>query len=156
MHKVHTILQEPQAFALMLHKMAFWLSGKAVASHFDNTTFKAYFCNQGGIASLFLSRLACCILNLADKHGITLIQAYISTHLNVTANYLSWERFSLVAPSSLHDSGSISPLGSTRGRSVGILTYQTMSAIINIGNPPPLLLESWMGTPLPLLILSLL
>ena len=39
--------------------------------------------------SLFLSRLACCMLNLADKHGIILIPAYISTHLNVEADYLS-------------------------------------------------------------------
>ena len=35
------------------------------------------------VQHLFLSRLACCILNLANKHGITLIPAYIHTHLNV-------------------------------------------------------------------------
>ena len=29
-------------------------------------------------------------LNLANKHGITLILVYIHTHLNVEANYLSW------------------------------------------------------------------
>ena len=37
----------------------------------------------------FISRLACWILSLTDKHGITLIPAYISTHLNVEAAYLS-------------------------------------------------------------------
>ena len=42
--------------------------------------------------SLFLSRLACWILSLADKHGITLIPAYIPTHLNVEADYLSWDQ----------------------------------------------------------------
>ena len=36
----------------------------------------------------FLSSLACHILNLANKHGITFILAYISTHLNVEADYL--------------------------------------------------------------------
>ena len=39
--------------------------------------------------SPFVYRLACWILNLTDKHGITLIPAYIPTHLNVEADYLS-------------------------------------------------------------------
>ena len=54
-----------------------------------NSTAKAYLCNQGGTVSLFLSRPACHILNLADKHSITLIPVYILTHLIVEANYLS-------------------------------------------------------------------
>ena len=66
----------------MLHKILFCLSGKVVR------TAKGYLCNQGGTASLFLSRLAFHILNLADKHGITLTAANIPTHLNVEANYL--------------------------------------------------------------------
>ena len=41
--------------------------------------------------SPFLSRLACQILSLTDKHGITLLPAYIPTHLNVEADYLSWD-----------------------------------------------------------------
>ena len=41
--------------------------------------------------SPFLSRLACCILSLTNKHGITLIPAYIPTHLNVEADYLFWD-----------------------------------------------------------------
>ena len=74
----------------MLHRMAFYLSGKVVALHMDNSTAKAYLCNQGGTVSPFLSRLACQILSLTDKHGIILISAYIPTHLNVEADYLSW------------------------------------------------------------------
>ena len=74
---------------MMLPRMAFHLSGKVVALHLDNSTAKAYLCNQGGIMSPFLSRLACQILSLINKHGITLIPAYISTHLNVEADYLS-------------------------------------------------------------------
>ena len=35
-----------------------------------------------------LSRLDYCILNQADKHGNTLIQAYVSTPLSVEADYL--------------------------------------------------------------------
>ena len=39
--------------------------------------------------SHFLSRLACQILGLTDKNSITLIPAYIPTHLHVEAYYLS-------------------------------------------------------------------
>ena len=72
--------------------MAFCLSGKVVALDLDNSTAKAYLCNQGGTVSPFLSRLACLILSLTEKHGITLIPAYIPTHLNVEADYLSWDQ----------------------------------------------------------------
>ena len=40
--------------------------------------------------SPFHSKLACWILNLTNKHGITLIPTYIPTHLNVVTDYLSW------------------------------------------------------------------
>ena len=79
----------------MLHKMAFCLSGKVVALHLDNSTAKAYLCNQGGTVSPFLSRLACQILSLTDKHGITLLPAYIPTHLNAEADFLSRDRMLL-------------------------------------------------------------
>ena len=69
----HIALQELQA--MMLHRMAFNLSGKVVALHLDNSTAKAYLCNQGGTVSPFPSRLACQILSLTDKHGITHIPA---------------------------------------------------------------------------------
>ena len=69
--------------------MVFHLSGKVVALHLDNCTAKAYLCNQGGTVSPFLSRLACWILSLTDKHGITLLPAYIPTHLNLEADFLS-------------------------------------------------------------------
>ena len=82
-------LQELYAVAVMLCRMAFCLSGKVVALHLDNSTAKAYLCNQGGTVSPFLSRLACWILSLTDKHSITLLPAYIPTHLSVKADYLS-------------------------------------------------------------------
>ena len=91
MCKAHIALQELQAIALMLHKMTFHLSGEGIALHLDDSTVKAYLCNQGGTVSPFLSRLASQILSLTDKHGIALIQTYIPTHLNVEANYLSWD-----------------------------------------------------------------
>ena len=75
MCRVYIALQELQAIAMMLCRMAFHLSGKVVALHFDNSTAKAYLCNQGGTMSPFLSRLACQILSLTDKHGLTLIPA---------------------------------------------------------------------------------
>ena len=42
--------------------------------------------------SPFLSRLTCRILSLTDKHGITLLPAYIPTHLNVEADFLSQDQ----------------------------------------------------------------
>ena len=90
--RAHIALQELQDVAMMLCRMAFCPSGKVVALHLDNSTAKAYLCNQGGTVSPFLSRLACWILSVTKKHGITLIPAYISTHLNVEADYLSWNR----------------------------------------------------------------
>ena len=75
-------LQKLQEVAMILCRMAFWLSGKMVALHLDNCTAKANLCNHGGMVYPFPSRL--------DKHSITLIPTYILTHLNVEANYLSW------------------------------------------------------------------
>ena len=95
MCRAYVTLHELQAIAMMLHRIAFHLSGKMVALHLDNSTAKAYLCNQGGTVSPFLSRLACQILSLTDKHGITLIPEYIPTHLNVEADYLSWDQMLL-------------------------------------------------------------
>ena len=73
MCRAHIVLQELQAVAMMLCRVTFHLSGKVVALHLDNSTAKAYLCNQGGTVSPFLSRLVYQILNLTNKHGITLI-----------------------------------------------------------------------------------
>ena len=78
--------------AMMLGRMAFWISGKVVTLHLDNCTAKAYLCKSSGTVSPFLSRLACWILNLTDKHSSTLIPAYIPTHVNIVADYLSQGR----------------------------------------------------------------
>ena len=87
--RAHIALQELQAVAIMLCRMAFCLTGKVVALHLDNSTAKVYLCNQGGTVSPFLSRLACQILSQTDKHAITLLPAYIPTHINVEADFLS-------------------------------------------------------------------
>ena len=87
--RAHIALQELQAVAILLCRMVLCLSGKVVVLHLDNSTAKAYLCNQDGTVSPFLSRLACWILSLTDKHGITLLPVYIPTHLNVEADYLS-------------------------------------------------------------------
>ena len=90
--RAHIALWELQAIAMMLCRMAFYLSGKVVVIHLDNRNAQAHQCNQGGTVSPFLSRLACQILSLTDKHGITLIPANIPTHLNMEADYLSWDQ----------------------------------------------------------------
>ena len=73
--------------------------------------------------SPFLSRLACWIFSLTDKHNFTLILAYIPTHFNVKADFLTWVVASRVTSSSSQCSSSISTLGYLRGESVGILIY---------------------------------
>ena len=125
--QMYIALQEFQAVAFILQKMTFWLSGKVVALPLDNSTAAAHLCSQAGTAPPFLSKLACQILNLANRHGITLIPANIHTHLNVEAEYLSqgrlvpnWHLLSCIAQ------GCISSLGSTGGRSVVSLVYQSM------------------------------
>ena len=59
--------------------LVFHLSDKVVALHFKNSTAKIYLCNQGGTVYLFPSRLTCHILNLANRHDITLNPAYTPT-----------------------------------------------------------------------------
>ena len=76
MQKDHIGLQELQVVTLMLHRMAFYFSGKDGCLDLDNSSAKAYLFNQGCTVFL-LSRLGCYILNLANKHGITLIAADI-------------------------------------------------------------------------------
>ena len=109
MCKAHIALQEHQAIAMVLHRIAFHLSGKVVVLHLNNNTAKAYLCDQGGIVSPFLSRLACWIFCLTNKHGITFIPAYIPIHLNVEADYLSqcqmlpeWHLLPQVAQAAFH------------------------------------------------------
>ena len=87
----HIALHGLQAVVLMLHRMVFSLSGKVVALHFSDSAPNFYSCNQSGHVC-FLSRLGCHILNLAAKHGTTLIPACMPTHLNVEASFLSWGR----------------------------------------------------------------
>ena len=136
MCRAHIAMQKLQAIAMMLHTMTFCLSGKVVALHLDNSTAKAYLCNQGGTVSPFLSRLACWILHLTDKHGITLIPAYIPAHINVEANYLSWESdASGMASSPSDSSSSFSPLGPSRGGSAGIFSFHSMPVSLHLGIP---------------------
>ena len=124
MCRAHIALWELQAISMMLCRMAFCLSGKVVALHWDNSTAKAYLYNQGGTVYPCLSRLVCQILSLTDRHGITLIPAYIPTHFNVEASYLSQDQTS---PSDA--SSGFSPFGSSRGKPNCILLYHSMSAL---------------------------
>ena len=74
-----------------------------VALHLDNSTAKAFLCNQGGTASPVLSRLAYHILNLVNKYGITLIPAYICSHFDVEGDLSIMGKVGTrVAPSSSH------------------------------------------------------
>ena len=87
MCRAHIALQEFQAISMMLCRMAFCLYGKVVALHLNNSTPKAYLCNQG-VQCLLFFQAGLGILSLTDKHSISLIPAYIPTNLNVEADYL--------------------------------------------------------------------
>ena len=47
MCRAHIALQKLQAVAMMLHRMAFHLSGMVIALHLDNSMTKAYLYKQG-------------------------------------------------------------------------------------------------------------
>ena len=64
----------------MLCRMALPLSGKVVVKHLASNIARAYLCGQSGTVARFISRLACHWLNLAYKHEITPISAYIPLH----------------------------------------------------------------------------
>ena len=119
----------------MLHRMAFRLSGKVVALHLDNSTAKAYLCNQGGTVSPFLSRLACGILSLTDKHGITLLPSIHSYPPQCGGRFsVSGLAASGVAPSTSGGSGSFLPLGPSTGGPAGIFSFYSMPALFHFGN----------------------
>ena len=92
MNRVYIALQELETVALMLHRISFDLSHKKVSILLDSSAVEAYLCNQSGTISLSLSRLACCVLDVANKHDMTVILAYIPTHLYMEAVYLSGGR----------------------------------------------------------------
>ena len=133
--RAHIAVQELQAVAVMLHRMAFCLSGKVVALHLDNSTAKAYLCNQGGTVSPFLSRLACGILSLTDKHGITLLPSIHSYPPQCGGRFsVSGSAASGVAPSTSGGSGSFLPLGPSTGGPAGIFSFYSMPALFHFGN----------------------
>ena len=85
MCKVYIALQDIQAVAFKLHEISFQLSSKVVALHLGSSTAKAYSCDQGSTAPL-LSCLTSLLHFASDgRHAITLIPAYIPSHLNVEA-----------------------------------------------------------------------
>ena len=53
MCRAHIALQELQAVAMMLHRIAFHLPGKVAALHLDKSIAKDYLCNQSSTVSPF-------------------------------------------------------------------------------------------------------
>ena len=131
MWKFNITLQEPSKLLhLILHKMVFRLFDKVVSLHLGNSTNNTYLCNQGGTASFLLSRLACCILTLTSM-VLILFPAYIPTHLNMGAisPREGWFQSGICFLTFL---SSISSLETSWGGAVGILMYQSMSAVIHL------------------------
>ena len=125
---------------MMLYRMSFHSYGKVVALHLDNSTANAYLCNEGGTVSPFLSRLACWILSLTDKHGITLIPAYIPTHVNVEADYLfqdqmlpEWHLLPWVAQAAFHIWGLHEVDLLTSSHTTQCQHYYTLESLLPLG-----------------------
>ena len=93
--RVHIPMQELQAVATMLCRMAFCLSDNVGALHLNNSTAKFICIIKVVQYLLFFPGWPAGYWVLTDKHIITLIPAYISAHLNVEANYLLWGQFFL-------------------------------------------------------------
>ena len=84
---IHIILQELRVAALVLCRMV-----RLLTYIYIIMLLKLIHVYQGGTIFLFLSWLACCIFSLANMHSITLIPAYIHTHITVEVRYLSQGR----------------------------------------------------------------
>ena len=127
--RAHIALQELQAVAVMLRRMAFCLSGKVVALHLDNSTVKAYLCNQGSTVSPFLSRLACRQAWYYPSSSIHSYPPQCGGRFSVSGSVASG-----VAPSTSSGSGSFSPLGPSRGGPAGIFSFYSLPALFHFGN----------------------
>ena len=131
--RAHIALQELHAVAIILHRMAFCLSGKVVALHLDNSTAKAYICNQGGTVSPFLSRLACQILSLTSMVLLFFQLTFLPTSM--------W-RWIIYPGIGCFQSGTFSlrwlrqllPLGPSRGGPAGFFSFYSMPALFHFGN----------------------
>ena len=125
-------LQEIQVVAMMLRRMVFQLSGKVVALHLDNSTVKVM---QSGWCSISFS-FQTDLLNVESDqqawyYSYSSIHCYLSqcgSQLSVTGMVVSG-----VTSSTLHCPSKVLTLGSTRGGSVGILIYHSMSALFHLG-----------------------
>ena len=85
--------------------------------------------------SPFLSRLACWILSLTNKHGITLTSSIHSYPPQCGGRFsVPGSDASGVVPSSSGGSGSFSPLGPSRGGPPGIFSFYSMPTLFHFGN----------------------
>ena len=87
MYDVHIALQELQAAVVMLHRMAFHLSGMTVALHLDNSTAKDCLWNWNGTLSPSFGTTLWHIES-GIQACVTHISAYKLTYLNVKSNYM--------------------------------------------------------------------
>ena len=133
--RAHIALQELQAVAVMLRRMAFCLSGRVVALHLDNSTAKAYLCNPRWYSVSFSFQAG-----LPDTESDQQTWYYPSSSIHSYPPQCGG-RFSVsgspapgVAPSTSSGSGSFLPLGPSRGGPAGIFSFYSMPALFHFGN----------------------
>ena len=127
---------------MMLCRMAFPLYSKVIALHLDNSAAKAYLCHQWYSISFSLQTgvLDTETDQQAQYYSYSSIHYYQSQcgeQLSVTGSV------SGVASSFSYCPSGFSPLEFTRGGSVGILPYHSISVLLHIGNTTVLLLQGF-------------
>ena len=133
MCRTHIALQEVQAIAMMLYRMAFHLSGKVFAFLLDNNTVRLI-CVINVVQCLcFFSGMPAGYWVWLTSMVLTLIPAYIPTHISVEANYLSWDQMLPEWDLNSGGSGSFWPLGSSSSGPAGILLYHPVPALLLLG-----------------------
>ena len=135
MCRSHIALQELQAITMMLHRMDFYLSGKLVALHLDNSSAKVICVIKVLQCLLLLPDWPSSLLSLtwqAQYYSNSSIYSYppqCRGWLSALASFTS-----RMASSPSDGSSNILPLGSTRGGSAGILLYHSIPALLHLGN----------------------
>ena len=127
----HVALQELWVVVLMLCELAVHLPGKVVALHLYYSNSKACMCNQGNRVSLFLSRMPHFEIAWPEWYDFhsslqTNTSQYRSSLFFISGDWFLNDLF-------LCRWNSISTFDSTGCKFVGILRYQSMSAVLCTG-----------------------
>ena len=129
----HIALQELQATAIMLDRMAFCISGMVVALHLDNSIANTYLCNQG--SSVSFSFQVGLLDTASDQQAWYYPYSSIHYYPPQCGGQLSVPLLdaSRVASSPSDGSSNFSLLGPSRDGPAGILSFHSIPALLHLG-----------------------